>query len=228
MADERLVELLRSGPESWNQWRVESLLTVPHPDLTDSDLRAVALPLVNFGGADLSGADLTAADLKEAFFGEGTHLERTRFCDADLRGTVFSARKQPINFMGTDFRRTDLREAVLEADFSGANLENADLRGADLRGAELAHTNLDSALFSLDTQLPPRFDAVQHGMILAPAGPQNSPSDEFLITFDPSLSGEQIREALSALADYYRVCGGVGLQVEFETEIVRVAGPVHA
>lgn len=42
--------------------------------------------------------------------------------------------------------------------------------------------------------------------------------DELSITFDPSLSAEQIEIALTALADYYRACGGAGLPAEFESE----------
>lgn len=33
------------------------------------------------------------------------------------------------------------------------------------------------------------------------------------ITFDPSLSVEQMEVALTALSDYYRACGGVGLKL---------------
>jgi len=48
--------------------------------------------------------------------------------------------------------------------------------------------------------------------------PQNDISADFTIVFDPQLSPEQIKGTLSALADYYRMCGGVGLEVEFELE----------
>ncbi len=37
----------------------------------------------------------------------------------------------------------------------------------------------------------------------------------FEISFDPSLTDDQIVETLSALADYYRACGGVGFEVDF-------------
>ncbi len=50
---------------------------------------------------------------------------------------------------------------------------------------------------------------------------------EFSITFDPSLSPDQIRATLTALAGYYRACGGVGLSVEFESQET-VAEEVHA
>jgi hypothetical protein len=41
---------------------------------------------------------------------------------------------------------------------------------------------------------------------------------DFTITFSPDLSQEQITAALAALSDYYRACGGIGFQVEFESK----------
>jgi CheY-like chemotaxis protein len=38
------------------------------------------------------------------------------------------------------------------------------------------------------------------------------------IAFDPRLKPGQITEVLTALADYYRACGGVGFQIEFELD----------
>jgi hypothetical protein len=40
-----------------------------------------------------------------------------------------------------------------------------------------------------------------------------TPQASFRISFDPDLSPDHIKNVLSALADYYRECGGVGLQV---------------
>jgi phage terminase Nu1 subunit (DNA packaging protein) len=50
---------------------------------------------------------------------------------------------------------------------------------------------------------------------------------DFSITFDETLSPDQAKTTLQALADYYRVCGGVGLEIDFEIEDVRVAEPEH-
>jgi Domain of unknown function (DUF4062) len=38
----------------------------------------------------------------------------------------------------------------------------------------------------------------------------------FDIVFDPQLTERQIKASFQALAEYYRACGGVGLEVEFE------------
>jgi RNA recognition motif-containing protein len=48
-----------------------------------------------------------------------------------------------------------------------------------------------------------------------------SRSNAFSLRFEASLSPEQIMSTLTALADYYRVCGGVGLKIEFGREILR-------
>jgi hypothetical protein len=57
----------------------------------------------------------------------------------------------------------------------------------------------------------------------------NSTSDEsvIVVTFDPSLSGDQVEATLTALANYFRHCGGVGLSAEFESQEA-VTEEVHA
>lgn len=52
-------------------------------------------------------------------------------------------------------------------------------------------------------------------------------SPDLQITFDEGLSTEQIKSTLTALAKYYRACGGVGLSVEFENQEA-VPEEVHA
>ncbi len=49
----------------------------------------------------------------------------------------------------------------------------------------------------------------------------------FNITFDSELSEDQVRTAFAALSDYYRACGGIGLQVDFEREQVEVGDLLH-
>lgn len=43
-------------------------------------------------------------------------------------------------------------------------------------------------------------------------------NEELIVTFDPSLSAGQIKATLTALAAYFRACGGVGLPAEFESQ----------
>ena len=48
-----------------------------------------------------------------------------------------------------------------------------------------------------------------------------------VVTFDPSLSGDQVEATLTALANYFRQCGGIGLPAEFEPQEA-VTEEVHA
>jgi hypothetical protein len=49
----------------------------------------------------------------------------------------------------------------------------------------------------------------------------------FSIAFDSQLSPQQVKGTLTALADYYRAVGGVGLQVDFELEDVLIIEPEY-
>jgi hypothetical protein len=46
--------------------------------------------------------------------------------------------------------------------------------------------------------------------------------DEIRIEFDSDMDEEQITGTLTALANYFRACGGVGLASDFQTEVVAV------
>jgi DNA-directed RNA polymerase subunit RPC12/RpoP len=57
---------------------------------------------------------------------------------------------------------------------------------------------------------------------------QKDPGDYFLgptgllrITFDSQLSSQQMKATLDALADHYRVCGGLGFEITWELEDLR-------
>jgi hypothetical protein len=52
-----------------------------------------------------------------------------------------------------------------------------------------------------------------------------SVSDDFEITFSPDLTAEQVKACLEILAQYYRACGGAGLQSDFELAEVLVGEP---
>jgi hypothetical protein len=54
-----------------------------------------------------------------------------------------------------------------------------------------------------------------------------SPPQEVPIAFDPAVTPGQITATLTAIANYYRACGGVGLSVEFENQEA-VPEEVHA
>ena len=51
---------------------------------------------------------------------------------------------------------------------------------------------------------------------------------DFEITLSSEFSADEVKSVLTALADYYRKCGGLGLAMTFETEKVAVEEPIHA
>jgi hypothetical protein len=55
-------------------------------------------------------------------------------------------------------------------------------------------------------------NAIQHRVL------NEGGSDAILITCDSSLAPEQVTGALTAFANYFRACGGVGLSLEFESQ----------
>lgn len=113
-----------------------------------------------------------------------------------------------------------------DADLHGANLSSADLRGADLSGANLTNAVLQGALYSEDTIWPTDFDPIQYGAIVTAADTEES--NEFTITFSEELTPDQIYATLTAMADYYRACGGVGFSIDFELEEALVREPSYA
>jgi hypothetical protein len=52
-------------------------------------------------------------------------------------------------------------------------------------------------------------------------------TDDLTVTFDPQLTPEQIVATLTALADYYRACGGIGLPADFKSQEAVVPEDIH-
>lgn len=120
MADQRLLEILRQGPEAWNRLREQS-----HEFLLD-------LSMANFSGVDLRGAEFGSAD-----FRGHVNLERAILSRTDLRG---------VDLKGASLNGAYLRDAYLSrANLERACLSQADLSGADLNGACLRDANLSRA-----------------------------------------------------------------------------------
>lgn len=58
---------------------------------------------------------------------------------------------------------------------------------------------------------------------------ENKPtSGKFEILFAPELTADQVTASLTALADFYRACGGAGLQIDFECADVLIGETTHA
>jgi len=54
---------------------------------------------------------------------------------------------------------------------------------------------------------------------------ERSVSPDFTLTFASDLTPDQINSTLHALADYYRACGGVGFEIDFQLQDILVGEP---
>ena len=193
MANPEHLRIMRQGTAAWNEWR--RLNPGLRPDLTGADFSGLKMwtgpspdPDPLLGRMDLRGADFSACDLAHA-----------------------------------DFEKQDLSGATLR----GANLALANLEGAKLLESVLSGTILEGAVYSDSTSWPPGYYPADHGARLKKdsVGAEGLVSrvsradfPDLSITFDSSLSPHQVRGLLAGLADYYRACGGVGFEIDFELE----------
>jgi uncharacterized protein YjbI with pentapeptide repeats len=150
MANANHLEIIKQGPDVWNNWRKKNPYV--EPDLAQADLSELKL-----NAADLSETDLRKADLRKTTF------RGAKFIKADLRGANLHkasfnlANLSEANLSEAVLRETDLSEAILKraylirADLVGTDLFEADLERADFRWAFLIGTDLRRAnLFRAD------------------------------------------------------------------------------
>lgn len=135
-----LLEVLRQGPEVWNQWREDN------PDAQ------IVLIGANLIGANLEGADLNLANLSDANLSRA-NLSRANLSGANLSGANLSSVFMSGNFLmsiklsGADLNGADLSKADLNgADLKGTDLSGVDLSGANLNGADLSEADLSRAI----------------------------------------------------------------------------------
>ncbi|NTU52310.1 MAG: pentapeptide repeat-containing protein [Chlorobiaceae bacterium] len=123
MADPKHLEIIKQGPEAWNDWFAKhSNIT---PDLKGADFSGMSLVEVRLSGANLAGAVFTHADLTLA------DLSMTDLSNADLRSA---------SLVAADFRGTNL---------ASANLRGADLQTAIFGFTDLAGTDFSDVSFGL-------------------------------------------------------------------------------
>jgi uncharacterized protein YjbI with pentapeptide repeats len=155
MANARQVELIKKGPEAWNEWREQN----PDEaiDLSEADLRGITLSEVNLKEANLKQAKLQFSNLAGASL-EGANLE--------------AARLQEVNLQGAQLENANLKKCnLMESNLQGTNLQNADVQSAqfnedvmfgktNLKGANLLDASglsvmqIQISLVDKDTKLP--------------------------------------------------------------------------
>lgn len=162
MSDTKHVDILKWGPQGWNDWRREN--PEVRPDLAGEDLSEMELSGADLSEADLSDAELFQTDLSGANL-KMAKLAEADLSDANLRGAalykadlssacLIEAQLERASLGAADLRDADLRGTNLqrsdlsEADLTGANLSQADLTGANLTHATISHAHLRSANFA--------------------------------------------------------------------------------
>ena len=139
MANQKQLDILKSGVENWNRWRGEN--PDEQIDLSGVDLRQDNLCGINLNRTDLSIADLMGADLSNAKL-ISADLSEAKLSWADLSNAkLIGAKPIKANLSGANLSGADLSWANL----SGANLSGADISGAKLKEANLSNADLSSA-----------------------------------------------------------------------------------
>jgi len=101
MANQKHLDILKQGVETWNQWQQE------HPEIRP-DLSFANLSRANLLGADLRLADLVRAHLWEANL-SAANLSRANLLGANLSGANLSA----ASLFGAVLSHTNLSRASL-------------------------------------------------------------------------------------------------------------------
>ncbi len=155
MANEQHVEMIKKGTEAWNQWREEN----PDEtiDLSEADLRGLALAKVNLKGANLKLTKLQFSNLAGASL-EGANMEQARLQEVNLQGAQLeNANLKKCNLMEANLQNTNLQNAdVQSAQFNeDVMFGQTNLRGANLLDASgLSVMQIQTSLVDKETQLP--------------------------------------------------------------------------
>jgi hypothetical protein len=154
MPNDEQVEILKQGPNAWNEWRSlnkSAVIDLSEADLHDVDLAGSLWPVgtvphgslpsamrfdlrpqrVDLSAANLAGADLSRADLTSAFL-LNANLSGATLVGADLTKAVLMS--------------ADLSDAILtQVNLTHADLTHANLTGATLWFTVLAETHMEGA-----------------------------------------------------------------------------------
>jgi len=155
MANEQQVELIKKGPEAWNQWREQN--PDESIDLSGADLRGTALSKANLKGANLKQAKLQFSNLAGALLGDA-NMEQARLQEANLQGAQLeNANLKKCSLMESNLLNTNLQNAdVQSAQFNeDVMFGKTNLKGANLLDASgLSVMQIQSSLVDKETQLP--------------------------------------------------------------------------
>jgi|SRR2546421_2887819 len=142
MANQKHLDLLKQGIDTWNEWKKKHTYSTPirvQHDYIGSDK-------FHYGFADLSGVNLSGVDLNLAIFAN-TNLSDANLTRANLAGADLSeAFLQGTNFTGANLSGANLSEALVGMTVFG----NVDLR--TVKGLDILHHSSPSTI-GIDTIL---------------------------------------------------------------------------
>lgn len=172
MDQERILQELKKGALSWNNWRkrhavgainldgiVLDGVNLDEYDLSKVSLRNSKITHCSFKNADLILANLQYSELQHNDF-SGAKLIAANLCNCDLSGSVLfranmltastrNARLENIDFRGHDISSLILRDVSLAgSNLEGQQLARVDLSNSNLQGANLQGADLSSTLFT--------------------------------------------------------------------------------
>lgn len=172
MDRERILQELKKGASSWNNWRKRQgigeinldgiefdRVNFDEYDLSKVSLRNARITRCSFKHADLILANLQHSDLRNNDFSH-TKLIAANLGNCDLSGSVLflanmltantrKARLENIDFRGHDVSGFMLREVSLAgSNLEGQQLSRVDLSHSNLQGVNLQGADLASTLFT--------------------------------------------------------------------------------
>lgn len=197
MANQQHLEILHSGPEKWNEWRMQN--PELKPDLSGLHLKDISLEGINFKSVDLSKSTLEQVNLK------GALLEYANVSDS---------RWKEVNCAGSDCSDADFSRARLETcDFSQSDLRQTNFAGASLVSCKFIKASLDKPRFNKSILIKPIFEDIQFDKSLF----ENARVDEPDIRGKTSFLMEEERRSMD-MEDYVSTKGEVQFQDEYKPE----------
>ncbi|MBA0885069.1 pentapeptide repeat-containing protein [Flavobacterium undicola] len=140
------LELLYSGHEKWNKWRLEN--PEMKPEFVWAQLDGLDLSYYNFKDGDFNGASLYGTNFSYS------NLENTNLQEVIADNAIFiGANLNDVQASNMQACEANFESAILtnwltyDAKFYDSNFENANLSNSELSGCEFNTANLESANF---------------------------------------------------------------------------------
>lgn len=217
MANQQHLEILHSGPEKWNEWRMQN--PELKPDLSGLHLKYISLEDINFNSVDLSHSILEQVNLKRALLEHakavGSSWKEVNCAASDCSDADFSnARLETCDFSQADLWQTNFADATLvSCTFDEAILTEVDFDRATLQNIDFIKVSLDRPKFNKSILIKPIFEDFQFDKSLF----ENARVDEPDIRGKTSFLMEEERRSMD-MEDYVSTKGEVQFQDEYKPE----------